>query len=197
MMKIDLKVLSFAAVVLLAAAGGASARSAEEEKPPAKQETPAPARRLGPHVTGTIDRWTGTRIDLKLENGKIQKVAVNADTERLVDFKEGAEITVEYRRKISGFVIATRISSAADGAAAAPAPAPLTLTGTVVSWNDAALLLRTENGDVTLGLAPTTKYLVPSLTAGLRVIVEYTEAGNGKLAGRVLAAPEAKESEPK
>jgi hypothetical protein len=57
------------------------------------------------------------------------KVAVNRDTERLVDIAPGAQVTVEYRRKISGFVIAERVllaeaSAATAGAAGAPEKAP-------------------------------------------------------------------------
>jgi hypothetical protein len=207
MMKLERKILSIAAAVLLA--GVAGSVHGQEQKPMAQQETPAPAqqetpsqvpseavkppaapaRLLGPHVTGTIVRSTLSRIDLKLANGKTQKVAVNKETERQVDLKEGVKVTVEYRRKISGFVIAMRIVPAEAGADGGKDQQVASLTGTVVSWNKAALLLRTADGEVTLYLAPTTKYLVPSLDPGLRVTVEYSRTSNGdKLAERVLAA---------
>lgn len=168
--------------------------SQTQEQSPAKST--APARRAVPHVTGTVTRWTGNRIDLKIPDGKLQKVAVNRDTERLVEIKEGAEVTVEYRRKISGFVIATKVLPAeADAPAAQPATsrAPSqkasALTGSVVSWNNAALLLRTDAGDVDFFLSPSTELLVKSLAPGLLVTIEYKEGPDrAKMATRVLAA---------
>lgn len=157
-----------------------------------EERATAPVRRAVPHVTGTVARWNGNRIDLKTPDGKLQKVAVNQETERLVEIMEGAEVTVEYRRKISGFVIATKVLPAEAGAAAgtgkAPARSAGTATGQVVSWNNAALLLRTEEGDVNFYLSPSTEYLVKSLEPGLPVTVEYREgADRAKVATRVLA----------
>ena len=93
-----------------------NATEAEEQQPerqeqPETSETPAPAPRAVPHVTGTITSWNGYRIDLKTPDGKTQQVAINEDTERLVEIKPGAEVTIEYRRKIGDFVIAERVRS--------------------------------------------------------------------------------------
>ena len=63
-----------------------------------------------------------------------------------------------------------------------------TITGEVVKWNDSALLLKTEAGEVTLFLSPDTVYLVDSLDPGLRVIVEYEEVNQAKLATTIRAA---------
>lgn len=178
--------------------------SQAQEQPPAEDQSTAPARRAVPHVTGTVTRWNGNRIDLKTPDGNLQKVAVNRDTERLVEIKEGAEVTVEYRRKISGFVIATKVLPAE---AHAPAAQPATsrapgqkasaVTGRVVSWNNAALLLRTDAGDIDFFLSPSTEYLVKSLDPGLLVTVEYKEGTDrAKMATRVLAAnPKTKEDD--
>ncbi len=202
-------VASLTAAVLLATGGSVASQStneteAQEQEPQsqtqeqAPEESPstAPARRSVPHVTGTVARWTGNRIDLKTSAGKSQKVAVNRDTEQLVEIKEGTEVTVEYHRIISGFIIAERVLPAREDA---PAAQPGTgtaqgqnasaVTGSVVSWNNAALLLRTEAGEITLFLSPSTEYLVKSLDPGLLVTVEYREGSNGaRLATRVLAA---------
>jgi hypothetical protein len=198
MQKLDRKALALAAV-LLAMAGGLAAQSGAgpEEKPPAQK--PVQTRAV-PHVTGTVVHWNGDRIDLKTRDGKTQKVAVNADTKRLVEIKEGTEVTVDYRRKIGGFVIAERVRPVEEAAAAqaatgtAPGQAPNTVTGSVVSWNDAALLLRTDAGDTTLFLSPETQYLVKSLDPGTLVTVEYRQSPDGaRLATRVLAAKEKEE----
>lgn len=202
--------LAFLALVaLLAIPANLAAQSAteQEEQKQEQQEQntpearPAPAPRALPHVTGTVLRWNGYRIDLKTPEGKTQEVAVNKDTEQLVEIKPGAEVTIEYRRKIGDFVIAERVRpvQAADTAAqsdTAPAASPVTVTGTVVSRTDAALVLRTDAGDVTLFLSPRTEYLVKSLEPGLMVAAEYQETSSGaKLATRVQAAGEEKGSE--
>lgn len=194
-------VSSLTMAALLTMAGGMAAQSASEpEQAPAQEQqktrTAASERRAGPHVTGTVTRWTGNRIDLKTQEGKLQKIAVNPDTEQLVEIKVGTEVTVEYRRKISDFVIAKRVLAAEAGAPAAqPAkgttagPKANSVTGKVVSWNNAALLLRSDAGEVTLFLSPSTEYLVKSLDPGLPVTVEYREgADHAKIATRVLAA---------
>ena len=177
-----------------------SATKAEEQQPerqeqaqaqPETGETPAPAPRAVPQVTGTIASWNGYRIDLKTPDGKTQQVAVNEDTERLVEIKPGAEVTIEYRRKIGDFVIAERVRSVEEAGTAAQSgtdTAPSTVTGTVVSWTPAALVLRTEEGDVTLFLSPRTESLVKSAEPGMPVTVEYEETSDGaRLALRVHA----------
>lgn len=169
-----------------------------QAQPETGGETPAPAPRAVPQVTGTIASWNGYRIDLKTPDGKTQQVAINEDTERLVEIKPGAEVTIEYRRKIGDFVIAERVRSVEEVGTAAPSgtdKAPSTVTGTVVSWTPAALVLRTEDGDVTLFLSPRTESLVKSAEPGLPVTVEYEETSDGaKLAMRVQA--EEKENGP-
>lgn len=197
-----------ATVALLAIPANLAAQSAteqEEQKQEQEQEQegqsppearPVPAPRALPHVTGTVLRWNGYRIDLKTPEGKTQEVAVNKDTERLVEIEPGAEVMIEYRRKIGDFIIAERVRSLKDadttaqsGTDAAPAASPATVTGTVVSWTDAALILRTDAGDVTLFLSPRTEYLVKSLDPGLMVTAEYQATSNdAKLATRVQAA---------
>ncbi|HWN45439.1 MAG TPA: hypothetical protein VNW71_24650 [Thermoanaerobaculia bacterium] len=112
-----------------------------------------------------------------------------------MEIKPGAEVTIEYRRKIGDFVIAERVRSvkeagtaAQSGTETAPSAGPSTVTGTVVSWTHAALVLRTEEGDVTLFLSPKTESLVKSFEPGLPVTVEYQETSNGaRLAMRVQA----------
>lgn len=93
----------------------AEAQQPERQEQPQTQpetgETPAPAPRAVPHVTGKIASWNGYRIDLKTPDGKTQQVAVNEDTERLVEIKPGTEVTIEYRRKIGDFFIAERVRS--------------------------------------------------------------------------------------
>jgi hypothetical protein len=113
-----------------------------------------------------------------------------------VEIAPGAEVAVEYRRKISGFVIAERVLPAAAGEPAAPpaataaAKAP-TVTGSVASWTEAALVLDTGEGAVTLFLSPATTYEVEALTPGLPVVVEYEQTRDGaRLATRVRAAGE-------
>lgn len=205
MLKLHRKILSITAMTamtaaaLLSAAGGLAAQSGggEGEKPPAEQRERA---RAVPQVTGTVVLWNGNRIDLKTADGKTQKVAVNPETERLMEIEEGAEVTVEYRRKVGGFVIAERVRPAQEAAQAgtgtAPGPSPSTLTGTVVSWNNAALVLRTGEDEVTLYLSPTTEYLVESLDPGLLVLVEYREGSDrAKLATRVRAAGESRKED--
>lgn len=191
--------VSLAAAALLTPAAGAAAQSAgepEKQTPAQEQQQTAPVQRAVPHVTGRVTRQTGNRLDLKTAEGKLQKVALNKDTKWLVEVKEGMEVTVEYRRRISGFVIAERVLPAREAAPAAqpgkstaPSQKALAVTGSVVSWNGAALLLRTETGDVTLFLSPSTEYLVKPLEAGLQVTAEYREgADRAKVATRVLAA---------
>lgn len=204
--------LAFLAMVaLLAIPANLAAQSAteqEEQKQEQQEQStpearPAPAPRALPHVTGTVLRWNGYRIDLKTPEGKMQEVAVNEDTEQLVEIKPGAEVTVEYRRKIGDFVIAERVRpvqtadmAAQSGTDTARAASPSTVTGTVVSRTDAALVLRTDAGDVTLFLSPRTEYLVKSLEPGLMVTAEYqATSNNAKLATRVQAAGKEKGSE--
>lgn len=173
-------------------------RQEQAQAQPETGETPAPAPRAVPHVTGTIASWNGYRIDLKTPDGKTQQVAINEGTERLVEIKPGAEVTIEYRRKIGDFVIAERVRSVEEAGTAAQSgtdTAPSTVTGTVVSWTPAALVLRTEEGDVTLFLSPRTESLVKSAEPGMPVTVEYQETSNGdRLAMRVQ--PTEKENGP-
>lgn len=198
MKKPGLKILSFAVAVLLAVSGVLAAQSGPE--PP--QEPKRQQVRAVPQVTGTVIHWNGDRIDLKTREGKTQKVAVNADTERLVEIQEGIEVTVEYRRKVGSFVIAERVRPVEENAAAqsgtgtATSPSPSSMTGEVVSWNDAALVVRTAEGEITLFLSPETEYLVKSLDPGSRVTVEFREGSDGaKLATRVHAAEKAAQKE--
>lgn len=94
-------------------------RQEQDQAQPETGETPAPAPRTVPYVTGTITSWNGYRIDLKTPDGKTQQVAINEDTERLVEIKPGAEVTIEYRRKIGDFVIAERVRSVKEADTAA------------------------------------------------------------------------------
>lgn len=197
MQKLDRKILSFVVVAALFAVPGSLAAQSGQEPPqePKRQEV-----RAVPQVTGTVIHWNGDRIDLKTREGKTQKVAVNADTERLVEIQEGAEVTVDYRRKVGGFVIAERVraveenAAAQSGTATAPGQSPNAVTGEVVSWNNAALIVRAKEGDVTLFLSPTTEYLLKSLDPGSLVTVEFREGSDGaKLATRVRAAEKALE----
>lgn len=202
----------FAAAALLVMSGGVAGQAAEQEKQPAQQQngssaaedtgqvqerSPSAGRRALSRITGTVLRWTGNRIDLKTREGKTQKVAVNRDTERSVEIEQGAEVTIEYRREISDFIIAERVLPVGADDNAAPAntaqgKAPATVTGSIVSWSDAALILKTDAGDVTLFLSPSTQYLVTPLEPGLPVTVEYQEDSNqARLAVRVRAAGEA------
>jgi|GEM_PF-6196067 len=171
------------AVLLVLATGAVSAQDAGAQKPSGNTS----------RITGTVTRSVSDRIELKTAEGKIQKVAVSSDTKREVSIKEGVKVTVEYRRKIGDFVIALRVLAAEEGAPEAkPAEAATAgpaLTGRVVTWNASSLLLKTDTGDVTFFLMPTTKYEVKSLDPGLLVTVEYTEGANSsKLATRVSAA---------
>lgn len=215
MQKLERKILSLAASLTMAAllvlAGSLAAQSSgePEKQPPAKEKPqasaaqdsgqspaqgPATSRPAAtvPHVTGTVTLWNGHRMELKTREGKIQKVAINPETERLLEIREGVEVTVDYRRKVSSFVIAERVRPAEGTQAVTttkPGQEPSTVTGSVVSWNNAALVLRTETGDITLYLSPTTEYLVKSLDPGLQVIVEYREgADHARMATRVRAA---------
>ena len=100
---------SLAAAVLIAVPAALAAQDATEpEEPEAQQEQETRTPRGLPQVTGTVLRWNGYRIDLKTPEGETQ-VAVNEETERLVEIEPGAEITVDYRRKIGDFVIAERV----------------------------------------------------------------------------------------
>jgi hypothetical protein len=203
--KIERRILSLLAslttAALIAIPANLAAQSATEQERQQQEEQPEsrPAPRALPQVTGTVASWNGYRIDLKTSEGKTQKVAVNEETERLVEIKTGAEVTVEYRRKIGDFVIAERVrpvketgTAAQSGAGAAQSASPSALTGTVVSWTQATLVLRTEDGDVTLFLSPRTEYLVKSLDPGMPVTVEFQQSSNdAKLALRVRAAEEA------
>lgn len=165
-----------------AEAGETPAQSSPESRP-------SPAPRAVPHVTGTIVTWNGYRIDLKTPDGKTQQVAINEGTEQLVEIKPGAEVTVEYRRKIGDFVIAERVRPVEEtGTDTSSAASPATVTGTLVTWSNAALVLRTETGDVTLFLSPRTESLDQPLEAGLPLTVEYQETADGaKLATRIQA----------
>lgn len=163
---------------------------------------PAPAPIAMPSVNGTVLTWNGYRIDLKTPEGKKLQVAVNENTERLVEIEPGAEVTIEYRRKIGDFVIAERVrpvqeaGTAAQSGDAAPGAGPGRVTGTVVSWTNAALVLRTDAGEVTVFLSPRTESLVKPFAPGLPVAVEYQETASGAwLATRIEAAVKAKENE--
>ena len=207
MKKIQREILSIVSAALLATAGSLAAQGADEQaQQPATQpqtqsqgqeqsQPAAPARPTGPQISGTVVSWNGDRIDLKTADGKTHKVAVNTETERTVEIAPGIQVTVDYHRKVRDFIIAERVRPAGTGEAATPAEgtssAAPTLTGTVVSWNDSALILKTKEGEVTFFLAPTTEYLVKSLDPGSQVIVEYSTGTDGaKLATRVRAAQE-------
>ncbi len=180
---------TLAATTLIAASTGWAAQTPESApEPPAA----APAPHAVPQVTGTIVKITTSRIDLKLKDGKTQKVAINDGTQRLVELEKGVEVTVEYRRKISAFIIAERIL-AADAKVTEPVPAPVLktamATGEILSATNASLVLHTEEGDVTFYLVPTTEILVQPLVPELRVTVEYRENNDqAKVAVKILAA---------
>lgn len=196
----SLVALAATAVLLALPAGLAAQEATEQEKPQQEQQEARPAPRAVPQVTGTVAKWNGYRIDLKTPEGKMQQVAVNEDTERLVEIKPGAEVTIEYRRKIGDFVIAERVrpveeagTAAQSGTDTAPAASPSTVTGTIVSWTDAALVVRTDAGDTTLFLSPRTESLLKSFEPGQTVTVEYQETSKGaRLATRIQAAGEEK-----
>jgi hypothetical protein len=90
------------------------------------------------------------------------------------------------------FALAALLASPGSLTAQEGQPAPSadtpTLKGEVVKWNDAALILRTAAGEVTLFLSPETVYLVDSLDPGLKVVVEYEEVNQAKLATTIRAA---------
>lgn len=166
------------------------------------ESRPAPAPIALPSVNGTVLTWNGYRIDLKTPEGKKLQVAVNENTERLVEIEPGAEVTIEYRRKIGDFVIAERVrpvqeaGAAAQSGDAAPGASPGRVTGTVVSWTNAALVLQTDAGEVTLFLSPRTESLVKPFAPGLPVAVEYQETASGAwLATRIETAVKEKSKE--
>ncbi|HXU29577.1 MAG TPA: hypothetical protein VN851_03280 [Thermoanaerobaculia bacterium] len=195
-----LRRLALAAAAILIATTGAWAQSTEPpaEMPqapqaPIAQEPAPPAQPTVPQVTGTVVKFAGTELDLKTKDGKEQKVALNEGTKTLVEIAKGIEVTVEYRRKIGGFVIAERVLAAGAAPATEPVPAPVlktsTATGDILSATDASLVLRTEQGDLTFFLAPSTEILVKPLAPGLKVTVEYREdKDQTKVAIRVLPA---------
>lgn len=196
MHKMKKKILPFAAVfsmALMATAGLAAAWS--EPATAAQQEQPRAS--ASPHVRGTVTYWNGDRLELKTSDGKTEKVAVNKETRREVEIKKGVEVAVEYRRKVGGFYLADRVLPAAavpaEAAPAAPAAATAgAVTGTVVTWNNAVLILKTAEGDINLALSPSTEYRLTSLDPGLLVVVDYQQGSDGaKLATLVQIAPAA------
>lgn len=182
------KILTFVVGLALLAIPGMAAQGATD-KPTMVQKRPVYS---GHHITGTVVYWNGDRMDLKTPDGKQQQVAVNNRTERLVEIQKGAEVTVDYRRKIGKFIIAQRVRPLDEGGPqAAPAPETKSMTGEVVSANQAELLLRTGSEDVTFFLSPSTRYLVRPLGQGSRVTVQYREVSGGtKMALSVSAAGE-------
>lgn len=191
--------LALAAVAfLIATSGGQAAQTPDPpiSAPPAEPSPAPPAEPAPepiPQVTGTIVKISTSELVLKTPDGKEQKVALNEDTEKLVEIAKGVEVTVEYRRKISSFFIAERVLAAGAAPATEPVPAPVlktnTATGDILSASDSTLVLRTENGDDTFFLAPSTEILVKPLTPGLRVTVEYREDKDlTKVAVRIFAA---------
>ncbi len=180
---------SWAATTLIAVSTGWAAQAPE---PAPELSAAAPAPHALPSVTGTIVKANASRIDLKLKDGKTQKVAINKDTQQLVELEKGVEVTVEFRRRISTFIIAERVLPAQDPVTE-PVPAPVLqtamATGKILSASSASLVLRTEEGDVTFYLVPTTEILIQPLLPELRVTVEYREDANQtKVAVRIVAA---------
>lgn len=171
-----------------------AASGAQITEPPAPVPDPAPpAQPTVPQITGTVARFVGNEIELKTKDGKDQKVGLNESTKTLVEIAKGVEITVEYHRKIGGFIIAERIFAAGAAPANEPVPAPVlktgAATGDILSASDASIVLRTAEGDVTFFLAPSTEILVKPLSPGLRVTVEYREdKEQTKVAIRVIPA---------
>lgn len=158
----------------------ALAQSPGQAQPPVKAFA-------GPHISGTVVFWNGDRMDVKTPDGKEQQVAVNDRTERQLEIKKGAEVTVDYYRKIGKFIIARRVRPLEKDQPATQAAQ--SLTGKIVSSTNSALILRTGTGDVSLFLSPSTKIEVKSLAPGNAVTVEYQTVANGsKLAQRVLPA---------
>lgn len=191
---IPCKALSIAACLALLTAGGLAAQSpATGEQPPARTRTFP-----GPHISGTVVFWNGDRMDVKTADGRTQQVAVNDRTKRQVEIKKGAEVTVDYYRKIGKFIIARRVRLLEkDQTAQSQSPATKSMTGEIVSANQAELLLRTGSGNVAFFLAPSTEYLVRPLGQGRRVTVEYKEVpGGSKMAVRVSAAGAGNPGEP-
>jgi len=189
-----------AAATLIAMTPGWGAQTTEppttsepQVQAPAPQEPAPPAQPAVPQVTGTVVRFANTEIDLKTKDGKEEKVAINEGTKMLVELAKGIEVTVEYHRKVGGFIIAERILAAGAAPATEPVPAPVlktsTATGDILSVTDASLVLRTKEGDITFFLAPSTEILVKPLAPGLRVTVEYREdKEQTKVAIRVIPA---------
>ncbi len=189
MQKMEGRILPFVMVLMAALVATAAMAAARSE--PAAQPEPA---RASPHVLGTVSYWNGDRLEVKTPDGKTEKIAVNKETKRQVEIKTGVEVAVEYRRKIGGFIIAERVlpAAAVQPAAAPAAAAPGSVTGTVVTWNNAVLILKTAEGDINLALSPSTEYRVASLDPGLLVIVDYQEGSDhARLATLVQAAPAA------
>jgi hypothetical protein len=169
------------------------AASEPQVQAPAPQEPAPPAQPAVPQITGTVVRFVDTELDLKTKDGKEQKVALNEATKKLVEIAKGIDVTVEYHRRVGGFIIAERILAAGTAPATEPVPAPVIktsmMTGDILSASDSTLVLRTKEGDVTFFLAPSTEILVKPLTPGLRVTVEYREdKDQTKVAIRVLPA---------
>jgi len=151
----------------------------DASKPVTMKGTVTKMEWINPHV------WL--YMDVKTPDGKTQQVAVNARTVRQVEIKKGAEVTVDYYRKIGKYIIARRVLPLEKNQPAA-AQAAQSLTGKIVSATSAALVLRTGAGDVDLFLSPSTQVEVKSLAPGKAVTVEYQTVANGyKLAQRVLA----------
>jgi ATP-dependent 26S proteasome regulatory subunit len=187
--------LGAAFFLILSGAGIAAAQETENEQ---QKRTRSHSESWGPGqgltLVGEVVSWDDDSLQVETTTGT-ENIVLTPETRMAVDrnqLKKGLKVAVDYNRSTQGAIIASQVRLGnvqgidkdrnAGGVEMSQSPilGDLYLMGTVVTFDDDLLVLRTADGERTVVVTPVTKRTYV-YKAGDPVLVDYDRDESGRM----------------
>lgn len=194
--KLRRMILSMMTMLLLVLSGAAVAvaqtGNEEQKRTRSHHESWGPGQGLT--LVGEVASWDDDSLMVKTTTG-MENIVLTQDTRMMVDrskLRKGMKVAVDYNRNTQGAIIADQVRmgdvkgidkdrNAGDvKTSQSPMVGDLYLVGTVVTFDDESLVLRTAEGDRTVVLTPVTRRTYV-YKAGDPVMVDYDKDKSGRM----------------
>ncbi len=195
--KLRRMILSMVTMLLLALSGAAVALAQEtgneeQRRTRAHHESWGPGQGLT--LVGEVVSWDDDSLMVKTTTGA-ENIVLTQDTRMMVDrsqLKKGMKVAVDYNRNTQGAIIADQVrmgdvkgidkdrDAGSVETSQSSMVGDLYLVGTVVSFDDKSLVLRTGEGDRTVVLTPVTRRTYV-YKVGDPVMVDYDKDKSGRM----------------
>lgn len=204
--KLRRSMLAVMTTVLLVS-GGAGIAAAQETGNEEQRRTRAHHESWGPGqgltLVGEVVSWSDDSLMVKTTTGT-ENIVLTQDTRMMVDrskLQKGMKVAVDYNRNTQGAIIADQvrmgdvkgIDKDRDAGAVTTSQSPMVgdyyLVGTVVTFDDDSLMLRTADGDRTVILTPVTKRTYV-YKVGDPVLVDYDKDESGRMVAEEVGKAE-------